>query len=283
VVAGDAWRLDFNLTGGELLSHPDWREFLRRLREALPASRIALLLSGELLTDPVADELGSEPLRYVQFSLDGGRKAHEQIRGPGSFETVLSAIRRMSLRDVDVVVSHTAFPGRTGALADAAKAARAAGARSIWTDRVVPGPGQPGWDEANTQGFLDELAECSKKLSRGRFRVRTSRALQFLSCGGEPYSCTAGEGLLSVLADGTLVPCRRLPVAMGMLPDDDPLELWHDHVFTARLRTRAPEGCTHCLFRNSCRGGAPCLTFAQTGEPFLADPACPAPAWVRRG
>lgn len=280
---GDVWRLDFNLTGGEFLSHPDWREFLERLRTVLPASRVALLLSGELLTDSVADELASRALRYVQFSLDGGRKEHEEIRGPGSFETVLSAIRRMSRRGVEVVVSHTAFPGRSGALADAAKAARDAGARSIWTDRVVPGPGHSGWDADTTQAYLDELAECSKNMSRGTFRMRTSRALQFLSCGGEPYTCAAGDGLLSVLADGTMVPCRRLPIPLATLPDDDPFEAWRSHPVVTSLRTRAPDGCQLCLFRNSCRGGAPCLTFAQTDNALLTDAACPAPSWVRHG
>lgn len=280
-ISSDAWRLDFNLTGGEFLSHPQWREFLQTLRMRLPLSRVALLLSGELLTDAIADDLASFGPRYVQFSLDGSRKAHEAIRGPKAFETALAAIQRTSRRGIPTVVSHTGFPGRLGELAPAAQAARKAGAESIWTDRVVPGPADPRWDGPATQAFLDELREVSQKLSTKGFKVRTSRALQFLSCGGQAYRCSAGKSLLAVLADGTVVPCRRLPDPIGRLPADDPWDVWTRSDKVHRLVERDPEGCARCLFLGACQGGAPCLTFAQTGDATAKDPACCAPGWAR--
>lgn len=279
-ISPDAWRLDFNLTGGELLSHPQWRAFLSELRARLPRSRVALLLSGELLTDDIADHLATLDLRYVQFSLDGGRKAHEAIRGPRAFQTALDAIRRTSRRGIPTVVSHTAFPGRFGELENAAKAARDAGAESIWTDRVVPGAADPHWTPQATEAYLDELHQVSRKLSSRGFRVRTSRALQFLTCGGHAYRCTAGESLLSVLPDGTVLPCRRLPDPVGRLPDDDPWDLWTASPKLRGLVERQPEGCVTCLFSQVCLGGAPCLTFAQTGEATRRDPACCAPPWA---
>ncbi|QQS06708.1 MAG: radical SAM protein [Fibrobacterota bacterium] len=280
-ISTDDWRLDFNLTGGELLSHPQWREFLNETRTRLPQSRIALLLSGELLTEAIADELAKLRLRYVQFSLDGSRKAHEAIRGPKAFETAIAAIQRTSSRGIPTVVSHTAFPGRLGELAQAAKAARKAGAESIWTDRVVPGPGDPHWDAPATQAYLDELREVSQKLSSKGFKVRTSRALQFLSCGGQAYKCSAGKSLLAVLADGTVAPCRRLPDPIGRLPADDPWDLWTGSEKVRTLAQREPEGCSRCLFANVCQGGAPCLSFAQMGDATAKDPACCVPGWAR--
>lgn len=277
----DDWRLDFNLTGGELLSHPRWREFIQALRGRLPRSRIALLLSGEFLTESIADELASLGLRYVQFSLDGSRKAHDAIRGPKAFETAITAIERTASRAIPTVVSHTAFPGRLGELAAAAKAARKAGAESIWTDRVVPGPDDPHWNANSTQAFLDELREVSQKLSTKGFKVRTSRALQFLSCGGQAYRCSAGRSLLSILPDGTLLPCRRLPDPIGRLPENDSWEIWTTSEKVRALVERQPEGCATCLFSSVCQGGAPCLTFAQTGDATRADPACCVPGWAR--
>gem|GEM_PF-3185080 len=277
----DAWKLDFNLTGGELLSHPHWREFLDALRSRLPRSRVALLLSGELLTDAIADHLATLNLRYVQFSLDGSRAVHEAIRGPKAFRTAIEAVRRTSRRGIPTVASHTAFPGRLGELAPATKAARNAGAESIWTDRVVPGPGDAHWDAGSTQAYLDELREVSQELSSRKFKVRTSRALQFLTCGGRAYRCTAGESLLSVLPDGTVLPCRRLDDPVGCLPDDDPWEIWTTSRKLRILAERAAEECHSCMFATVCQGGAPCLSFAQTGDPTRRDPACCVPEWAR--
>ena len=45
-----------------------------------------------------------------------------------------------------------------------------------------------------------------------------------------------------------------------------------------REQLLTPDGCETCTHRRACRGGLRCLSYAVTGDPLGADPAC----WHRR-
>jgi MoaA/NifB/PqqE/SkfB family radical SAM enzyme len=83
-----------DLTGGEVVLHPQLEELLRLI--VAHGFTFRLMTSGylfpqrlfPLLTDP---EIGPR-LRGVCFSLDGARaETHEALRGPGTFQEVLAA------------------------------------------------------------------------------------------------------------------------------------------------------------------------------------------------
>jgi radical SAM protein with 4Fe4S-binding SPASM domain len=101
------------------------------------------------------------------------------------------------------------------------------------------------------------------------------RALQFLE-GGHPYQCTAGDRLITVQPNGDLYPCRRMPIRTGNLLETPLVDLYQKSpLFRAlRDRDRTSKGCQGCLFSGLCRGGLKCLSYAVTGDPFVADPGC---------
>ncbi|MDH4319534.1 MAG: SPASM domain-containing protein, partial [Desulfobulbaceae bacterium] len=106
--------------------------------------------------------------------------------------------------------------------------------------------------------------------------VSMNRALQFLHGKGEPYICRAGDSLLAVMPNGDLLPCRRMPIVVGNLFRSNLVELYYKSNLLHLLREkgRVARGCEQCDFRLTCRGGLRCLSFAQQGDPFLADPGC---------
>ncbi|MCK4818311.1 pyrroloquinoline quinone biosynthesis protein PqqE, partial [bacterium] len=41
-----------------------------------------------------------------------------------------------------------------------------------------------------------------------------------------------------------------------------------------RKRDHVSKGCENCLHFQQCGGGLRCLSYAVTGDPFMADPGC---------
>jgi radical SAM protein with 4Fe4S-binding SPASM domain len=95
-------------------------------------------------------------------------------------------------------------------------------------------------------------------------------------CGG----CAAGGAGLTILADGTGVPCRRLHLPLGQAGRDSLREIWAASPVLEALRdqSRYPGKCGACPRWADCRGcRAIAYEYAKShGNPdFLApDPQC---------
>ena len=62
-----------------------------------------------------------------------------------------------------------------------------------------------------------------EKLQKKKNNITTMsmyRALQFQITNDFAYGCTAGDTLLTVMENGDLVPCRRMPIIVGNLLKD---------------------------------------------------------------
>ena len=89
------------------------------------------------------------------------------------------------------------------------------------------------------------------------------RALQFQMTNDFAYGCTAGDTLLTVMENGDLVPCRRMPIVIGNLLQDDMYSLYKKSKVLNELRTKKiPDECSKCEHSEMCRGGLKCLTYA---------------------
>lgn len=86
----------------------------------------------------------------------------------------------------------------------------------------------------------------------------------------------AGERLLTVLADGSVMACRRLPLIVGNVRESDLLTLYRESPELERLRsTPIPEQCRSCDYAELCAGGAKCIAYARYGRYDIPDPDCP--------
>ena len=89
------------------------------------------------------------------------------------------------------------------------------------------------------------------------------RALQFQMTNDFAYGCTAGDTLLTVMENGDLVPCRRMPIVVGNLLKDNMYDLYKNNKILKELRKNIiPDDCKHCEHSEMCHGGLKCLTYA---------------------
>ena len=268
-----------NITGGEPLLHPDL--YLLIEQAAKRDITTAVLTNGTMLGINDAQRLKSLGVEYVQVSLDGTRKTHDAIRGKGSFDEALEGIFNLKSFGIYTDVSFTAQRPNLRDLRKLATVCQQYSVDKLWFDRVIIP------DESDS-GNLSLSAEEYKKLCRQAARlnkrgmVSCGRALQFLPCRDKRiYKCTAGSTLLALLADGSVMPCRRLPINVGNVFSSDLLTIYRSSpVLNELKKAEIPEGCRNCKYAEACRGGAKCDAYAKTHSFSLPDPLCPVVAPV---
>jgi radical SAM protein with 4Fe4S-binding SPASM domain len=88
------------ISGGEPLLYPHLREFIEATAK-LKIRRV-LLTNGTLITGKNAPWLRVEE---IQFSLDGWRRGHDMLRGPGTFDRVMEGINAAREEGIPVSVA----------------------------------------------------------------------------------------------------------------------------------------------------------------------------------
>jgi radical SAM protein with 4Fe4S-binding SPASM domain len=92
--------------------------------------------------------------------------------------------------------------------------------------------------------------------------------------------CSAGVSGLTFLSDGTIVPCRRLPIPLGNIKFDAIREIWATSPVLDALRDRSRYAgkCGACRQWATCRGCRAIAAAARLRGPdslLAADPQCP--------
>lgn len=282
--SGSPHRLPAHITisGGEPFLRDDCFDLLQRLHDLRREFSFAILTSGSRIDAATAMRLTPLAPGFVQVSLDGKKETHDAIRGQGDFERVITAIRYLKKAGIPVLISFTAHRENFRDFGEVAAIGKKLGVRRVWADRFVPLGDAAAQREMvlspqETDEFLGILAAAHKKrpLFPCPTEVATLRALQFRAGGGKPYRCQAGRELLTVMADGALVPCRRMPIPLGNLLDDNLSELYFGSPLLDKLREHnIPLECSACFYRELCGGGLRCLSYAMQGSFNLADPGC---------
>lgn len=273
------YRGHINLTGGEPFLYSDLYSVLELLEKN--GVTFGLLTNGTLLEKDNVEKLSKyEHLSFVQISLDGIRETHEAIRGKGSFEKSLKGLKLLHRYKITSMVSFTAHKKNYREMRQVIKIARKHRVKRFWTDRLIPIGNCE--EILSTEEFLEftkvlsKEAEKAKKRFWNKMTVHQNRALQFCGGGDNVYHCAAGNNLLTILANGDIVPCRRLPIVFGNVVEKPILQLYEQSEIIQSLnQRRIPKECECCYKAERCRGGLKCLTYAVTGELEKKDINCP--------
>ncbi len=267
-----------NLTGGEPLSNPNFFEILNYIDNNKEYYSFAILTNGTLITDKIAEKISKYKPQYVQISIDGDKKTHEKIRGKGTLEKAIQGVQNLNKYGVYTSISFTAHKKNYKTFKKVVSIAKKARANKVWTDRLIPIGGAKelvkiSLNQKENKKFFKTVYKLMIKTKETQ--VTMSRALQFLQTGEIPYKCTAGTKLLTVMENGDLVPCRRMPIVLGNVLKENLLEIYKKSNAIKQLeREEIPKECIKCEHSEKCRGGLKCLTYAMTEKIIGKDPGC---------
>ncbi|MCE1249071.1 MAG: radical SAM protein [Firmicutes bacterium] len=275
-----------NITGGEPFLREDFFDFLEILNtEFRDKFSFGILTNGTLITEKSAQKLKKLHTGFVQVSMEGSGETHDSIRGKGSYIKAAEGLKHLVNAGVPSLISFTANRENFREFGYVAELGKKLGVSRVWADRMIPsGCGSDMGDviltPAETMEFFRIMKESGKKSFlpwKNNTEVQMCRALQFLEGGGMPYSCSAGDTLITIMHDGTFLPCRRMPIPLGNLKHKSFEELYFKTPFLDELRDKNKpiKGCEKCRFLPACRGGLKCLSYAVKQTSFAADPGCP--------
>ena len=258
-----------NLTGGEPLCCPYFFRLLDEFKKDKELYTFSVLTNGTLITDDMAKKLSEYSPKYIQVSLEGSKKVNDYVRGKGVYEKVKKAIKHLKKYNMHVSLSFTATSLNYKEFSKVVKFAEKNKVDTVWSDRFIPLGGE--YDNEflmqteQTQKYLKimQTEHIRLKSKNSKTNVTLHRALQFQVADNMPYSCSAGITLLTVMENGDLVPCRRMPIVVGNLLKDNMYNLYMTNKVLKMLKSDTiPDNCKGCSEESLCKGGLKCLTYA---------------------
>lgn len=271
-----------SVTGGEpLLDTNTLFKILDELSTIDRITHIGILTNGTLLTKSVVSRLQQYPkLKEVQVSLDGANaRVHDETRGNGNFDKALKGLRLLSDVGIPTAIMFTATKINFLDAVPVINLAEQNGINAISIERYTPfhGNNDPlALTALETKEIFENVLKAKEELQgrNGKLKIRTSRPLWNLlssSCGGV---CPVGYSCLTIMHDGTIYPCRRLPISLGTIQKDGIFKIWYTSPVLRQLRQRDKiEKCSSCE-RNQICGGCRAAAFANNGNYMGRDPLC---------
>lgn len=291
------WDVDidhFAITGGDPLLRKDWQEFVRELRRR--GKTVAIMGNPETLTGGNIQALVELGVKHYQLSLDGLERTHDRFRNdPGTFRRTVEKLALLKQAGIRCNVMFTLFPDNALELIPLLRfVAEHTAAASFSFDVGVFVGNASGLDRNFTPGELKSIlagynAE-KKRLKAAGYPLGVAEKCSFHQLNrfeaGEfyPYcaaelsnisGCLIGWNGVSVLANGVVLGCRRLPfLQVGRMPEQSFEDIFLGSPVLRQYRRREFfEGCGECDFYMVCRG-CPANVYSLTGDPLARNPLC---------
>jgi len=276
------------ISGGEPLMRKDLYKILEYTQKNQVLTN--LLTNGTLLTKQKAKDIKERGINTLQISLDGNKDTHNKIRKQYfAFDCAIEGIHHATNAQIGTVVSMTATKENKDQFEEVINIAYNAGADKVAFKTYVPslelGSNDPLYlDKYEIYGMIKHTNELTKKYE-GKIQVLNSDVLWQILEPSNPiiekakkenkfvWGCSAGFRSLSVLSDGIVYPCRRLPIEIGHISEGiEKLVVENEVMKNLRDLNKMKENtlCDKVAHCRGCRG----IAYAVKGDYMAKDPMC---------
>jgi radical SAM protein len=285
------------LTGGDPLKRGDVFELI----EHAVASGLETAITPSatpLVTDEAILRLRDAGIARMAVSLDGAdAPTHDRFRGvAGSYDHTLRILATGREYGIPLQVNTTLTPANLDQVEAMAELMERAGI-VLWSVFFIVPVGRA------TAGLRLSAAQHEHAFtrlyeqSRGRpYAIKTTEAPHYRrfvlqqrksAPRTAPVPATAppvrsrflgvndGKGIMFISHTGLIHPSGFLPLACGLFPFNDPVDVYQNSPVFRQLRDpdRLRGKCGVCEFRKIC-GGSRARAFAVSGDPFASEPDC---------
>lgn len=278
-------------TGGEPLLHPNLLEIINYSHDL--GLHTTITSNGSLLTEGFLNKIKNKTLLSFAISVDGNEKTHDKIRGQGTFQKALDAIRLCFKQKVSVSSTTTVSKINYDELEQIIPILIKSGCQSIFFQRMR-GIGK-GLELSNLCLNQDENKDVTYKILSLRDQYSNNACLiaykdPFLNIIDEQFKnsmkdysqksivggCRAGISYLFVTTQGDVLPCPFLRISIGNINDIHIEKIWINSELLLQFRNKNNYAkCRTCDNWNKCRG-CRAEAYIQNNDLFSDDPGC----WV---
>ena len=248
-------------TGGNPMLHP---HFLRLYQEALDRGFMTAILGNPMSRHRIEEMAKIHKPEFYQVSLEGLRDHNDYIRGKGHFERVLAFLDLLAELDIYSMVMLTLTRANMDQVLDLAELLRDKVNRFTFNRLAMVGEGASlaSVRPDDFPDFLKRYQEAAKNNPCMGEKDNLFNLLRYqegceLSGGCAGYGCGAAFNFISMLPDGQVHACRKLPSPIGDIRSQSFVEIYHGKA--ARRYRAGSRACRDCAVRPLCGG---CLAVA---------------------
>jgi radical SAM protein with 4Fe4S-binding SPASM domain len=286
-------RVKLNITGGEPLVRKDLFQLLERISQSFGAAghRWSLMTNGSLLDKEKLIKLKNFNIESAQVSIEGMKKNTEEIMGKGAFDKIVKAIKLLVKAGVPTRASFTLTKKNMNDVPSLVKLSERLKIDILGTRRLIPWGRGKGLQEYMLQPqelkeYYLKVKEINKKLKQKKKKLKViigcESAIFNEEILNDPLSdmkinfCGVTQGrALTIMANGDILPCRRLPIVVGNVLRDNLFDVWYSEPMkNLRNPNKLHSFCQKCSNFSNCFGGGRCLPYAYTGKIDLPDIQC---------
>lgn len=266
-IAKEAQVPSVSFTGGEATLRPDLAEMIRHARGL--GMRVNLVTNGLRAADPgTAERLAEAGLHSAQVSVEGTTaEVHEAItRIRGSYARTLAGVRRLAAAGIRVHTNTTICRTNIDDVVRFPRFVKATLGRERFSMNLVIPTGSATLQSDPPVTYREAAVVIPRVLAASR-----EEGVEFLWYSPTPLclfnpiaaglgnkGCAACDGLLSVGADGRLLPCASFDEPLGSLVERPFAEVWEEAgARSFREKERAPASCRACEHFDVCQGACP--------------------------
>jgi len=282
-----------NFTGGDPLLREDIFKLIAYARER--EIEVGILGNPNHLDYETAKRLKYLGVSRYQVSIDGLEENHDRLRGrKGLFKDTIRAIHVLEDVGIPSVVMLTLSRENASELIEVIHTVAKEGVSIFDFARIVPiGAGEQLREQIlNPQEYRElllKVLEEYKCLQENGCKTYFGRKdhlwkllyqelglLKPLPKDKETiYSgCGIGSCILTILADGTVYACRRLPVEIGKVPEQNIRDVFINSPEHNNMRkVENMQKCSKCELLQFCRG-CPAVAYGTYGDYMAPDPQC---------
>ncbi len=222
--------VSINLTGGEPLLMPELIPLLTHLQSYPNLKEVNIITNGTIAEPTLLDRLGGMvKLNRIKISLEAGDEAiNDRIRGAGSFRRVMDNLplfHRHTARSIVLMITLAKY--NLNQIEPIVGVAKEQGLAGVIFERFVPlGRGHRlATQRLSAADWRTAVASIARVA--GLDDVPPAELAEFrafwLEIGPDGDTslqgarCNLGNQSMALMPDGTVFPCRRLPVVLGRL------------------------------------------------------------------
>ncbi len=276
------WKLEkgtISFMGGEPFVREDFLDILEETSKYHLPIDCSFSSNGTLINKKIAKKIKKLGVKYLQISIEGGEKINDEIRGKNVFKQAIEAIKILKKENLEVSISTTISKLNINEVPHIISLAKKLKVNSIGFRRIVPLG-----NSKNAKKFLLSPNETKKfylyllKKEKENLRPLTEACEMGIVAQEEKFNrgCPAGYTTFVIMPEGTVFPCRRMPICSGNILKQSFEEIYYNSTIFKKLRNikNNNEICGKCPHFLECRGGARCISYAYYKNPFNPDPQC---------
>jgi radical SAM protein with 4Fe4S-binding SPASM domain len=267
------------LTGGNPMLHKDFEKIVETLYEENTEIKI--------LGNPIKKNLKlkiqsiAKYIAYYQLSLDGA-KGHLLNRGTNNLNDIQETVDLLNNLDIKPIIMLTLTSANSNEVIAVIEESIKRKVHSFTFSRVVSDK-----KYCNNSALISDYKAVlgtifnflvDKDVQIFNFKDNLwklflyEKGLYTPSDGGE--GCGVGVSYISIMPNGDVYPCSRIPINIGNLQDTKLIDIWKNNSLLSEFRNfDSYKKCRTCSLIKVCRG-CPAIAYAETGDCFEADPYC---------